>query len=187
MNDAQAVAQTLKNGGIAVIPTDTIYGIVARALDRAAVEKVYEAKGRTPSKPCIILISSIGDLAGFGVALAETQAAVAGSYWPGPVSIILPCPDSRLEYLHRGTHSLAFRLPDDERLLSLLKETGPLIAPSANPEGLPPATTVDEARAYFGDAAAYLDGGTRTGAPSILISLAEDGTVAVLRDNVAKK
>lgn len=182
MNIGVREAKSLTKGGVGVLPTDTLYGIVASALDEAAVERVYTLKGRTPAKPCIVLIASTDDLGLFGVALTDTQAGVAAKYWPGPVSIALPCGSGVGEYLHRGTHTLAFRIPKDEALREFLKIAGPLIAPSANPEGLPPATNLDEAKNYFGDRVDfYIDGGVRRGDPSTIITFGESGEVVVLR------
>ena len=172
----------LKRGGIGVIPTDTIYGIVASAFDQTAVGRVYALKKRTPTKPCIILISSIDDLALFSIELSSEQRAALVRYWPGPTSIIVPCGSDVPEYLQRGTGTLSFRLPNDLVLFDFLRESGPLIAPSANPEGFPPATTVLEARDYFNDSVDfYHDGGTRAGKPSTLIVLSPSGTATILR------
>lgn len=89
-------------------------------------------------------------------------------------------------YLHRGIKSLAFRLPKNKNLLKLLKQTGPLIAPSANPEGLPTPETLNQAIAYFGEQVKfYVDGGTLTSQPSTLIKL-ENDQVVVLRQGAYK-
>ena len=177
-----AQVDILKNGGIGVLPTDTLYGVVASARNKEAVERVYTLKGRAPAKPCIILISSLTDLSVFTVTLSPTLQSTLKKYWPGPTSIILPCAGEKFAYLHRGTHSLAFRLPKQEALIKLLQETGPLIAPSANPEGLTPAKTIEEARAYFGERVDfYEDGGTLTNPPSTLIRINENGEVEKLR------
>lgn len=171
------VSKTLAAGGVAVIPTDTLYGIVGQALNRDSVERIYKIKGRQPQKPFIILISNISQLAQFDVQPVDQL----GDYWPGPVSIILPCQRADLEYLHRGTGSLAFRLPAKADLRELIDITGPLVAPSANPEGQPPAETVEQAKNYFGDQIdTYLDGGNITGQPSRLIKI-QDGQVETLR------
>jgi L-threonylcarbamoyladenylate synthase len=175
-------AEILKKGGIGVIPTDTLYGIVACALHEQAVTRVYELKGRTPTKPCIILIPSVANLSAFGIFLTQEREKILSQYWPGPVSVILPCGTDVPEYLHRGTFTLAFRLPDDPQLLRFLEESGPLIAPSANPEGLPPATTTEEAKKYFGDNVDfYIDGGKRDGMPSTIIAFSEDNSVTIVR------
>lgn len=168
---------------VGVLPTDTLYGVVASALNEEAVRRVYALKGRTPTKPCIILIPSPEEVAAFGVTLSVERREVLARYWPGPVSIILSCGPDVPEYLHRGTGTLAFRVPNDERLASFLRRSGPLIAPSANPEGLQPAETIEAAKEYFGTRVDfYLDGGVRAGAPSKLIALDEHGSVTVLRD-----
>ncbi len=171
------IINILKRGGAGVLPTDTLYGIVGRTLSLEVVERIYHIKKRSPEKPPIILISSITDLRFFGV----EENPLVGKFWPGKVSIVLSCKNPEWEYLHRGTQTLAFRLPDSPELLEILKETGPLIAPSANPEGQPPAENIAEARAYFGESVDfYQDGGVVRSSPSTIISL-QNGTVQVLR------
>ena len=173
----------LKKGGIAVMPTDTLYGVVGSALSRTTVERIYELKGRNEKKPFIILILKIADLEKFGI--KDIPSSELKKYWPGKVSIILPLKRSsrkEFEYLHRGTNSLAFRLPDKKSLIEILKKTGPLVAPSANPEGLPPAENITEAKKYFGDEVdAYIAGGKLTGKASKIISISENGEVSILR------
>ena len=162
-------AEILRSGGVGVVPTDTLYGLLASALNEQAINRVYELKGRASDKKSIILISSIDDLEAFNVVLTEEQQKILSRLWPGSVSIVL-----------QG--GLAFRLPDDAHLISFLKESGPCIAPSANPGGLSPAETVEEAKKYFGDKVDfYLDGGKRAGQASTLINLDERGNITILR------
>jgi len=162
-------AELLKQGKIGVMPTDTLYGLVASAVNEEAIRRVYTIKKRAPEKRCIILIASLDDLERFNVSLTEQQKKVLAHVWPGPVSVVIS-----------GGH--AFRLPADERLVSFLKESGPVIAPSANPEGLPPAETIEEARKYFGDTVDfYIDSGRFPDLPSTLVALDEHGAVTVLR------
>lgn len=173
----------LKQGGIAVMPTDTVYGIVARAEDEIAVDKVYRVRQRNPDKPCIILIANIEELQKFSINLTQTQRENLKQFWPGPVSIIFACEDDRFSYLHRGTETLAFRIPGNEGLRDMLAKTGPLIAPSANPEGKPTATNIKEANEYFGYLVNfYLDGGDIAGSPSKLIKLEKNDTFTTLRE-----
>ncbi len=167
--------------GVGVIPTDTLYGIVGSALSKKAVARIYAAKGRDESKPFIVLISQISDLALFGIKLTLGQAEFLTSAWPGPVSVIIPCPLKKFEYLHRGTNSIAFRMPKNTAIHDLLKQTGPLVAPSANPQGKEPAHTIAEAKAYFKDAVDfYLPGGTKNAKPSTIVSLVS-GIPVILR------
>ncbi len=181
-----SVCRSLKHGKIGVVPTDTLYGLVGLAFNRKTVEKIYRLRRRTPLKPFIILISSIHDLAQFDVELEPAAAKLLAKVWPGKVSVVLSCHSKDLDYLHRKTQTLAFRLPDDHKLRSLLKQTGPLVAPSVNFEGQSPALTIAEAQNYFGDKIDfYLDCGKRVSEPSTLIKI-ENKKAVILRQGAAK-
>lgn len=176
------IIKILKDGGIGVLPTDTIYGLVGSALSKEAVEIIYHLKNRTPDKPLIILISSLTDLELFHIRLPEKVKKLLEEIWPNPLSIVLPCLEEKFVYLHRWTQTLAFRMPDDQKLLRMLTQTGPIVAPSANPEGEPPAENIKQAENYFGDKVDfYLDGGELSSKPSTLIKI--DGEkITVLRE-----
>ncbi len=177
----QDIVKIIKNGGVGVFPTDTLYGIVADALVAKSVERIYDIKSRNETKPFIILISNISDLSKFGIKLTKDQSQYLDSVWPGPVSVILPCALKKLQYLHRGTNSLAFRFPKNKKILELISATGPLVAPSANPEGLKPAETISVAKKYFGDKVDfYVSGGRKEGKPSTIVSMVS-GAPVVLR------
>lgn len=177
----QKIIDQIKIGEIGVIPTDTIYGLVGSAFSHEVVKKIYLVKNRDLNKPFIILISSISDLNKFNVDLTDQARRYLEIIWPGPISVILPCSDPKLEYLHRGTQSLAFRVPKNDYLLNFLTQTGPLVAPSVNPEGKPPASDINQAKQYFGDQIKfYLNGGTMLGQPSTLIKI-EENQIIILR------
>jgi len=175
----------LKKGGVGVIPTDTIYGIVGSAFSKNAVAKIYKLKRRNPKKPLIVLIGSLVDLKKFGV-WEKTDSAVKKrirNLWPGKVSIIFPCASKKFSYLHRGTKTIAFRLPAKKWIRKILVKTGPLIAPSANTETHPPAKTINEARAYFGNRVDfYIDGGKVFSKPSTLIKIKKGGGIDTIRN-----
>ena len=174
------------------MPTDTIYGLVGKAEAEEVVKRIYDLKKRLPEKPCIILISDVNELEKFSVELTAEQKSKLGEFWsfdssqdfqPRPTSIILDCPNDKFSYLHRGTNTLAFRMPAEENLRELITKVGPLLAPSANPEGLPPAKNINEARNYFGESLdLYVDGGEVEGKPSKLIKCSRDGSILVLRN-----
>ena len=109
------VTEILLNGGIGVMPTDTIYGIIGRALNEKTVERIYTIRKRMPSKPMIILISSFDDLKLFDVYPNKKTETKLNEIWPGKVSVVLPLENNfaqeKFYYLHRGTNTLAFRLP----------------------------------------------------------------------------
>ncbi|MEK7552032.1 MAG: L-threonylcarbamoyladenylate synthase [Patescibacteria group bacterium] len=171
----------LKSGGIGVILTDTIYGILGSALNPKTVERIYEVKGRNKNKPLIILISQLSDLRVFNIKLSLEIKKILSEYWPGKISIILPVSRKEFEYLHRGTKSLAFRFPKNKRLISLLEKTGPLVAPSANPQGKDPAKSIAEAKEYFGEKVDfYEEGKLKESKPSILIKVVGN-SVEVIR------
>jgi len=176
----------LKNGGVGVMPTDTIYGIVGSALSERSVKRIYKLRKRSSKKPMIILIGSIKDLGLFKIKLSRKQRKILGKLWPGKVSVVLPCKGKKFYYLHRGTQTLAFRLPKPKWLTSVLKKTGPLVAPSANLEGEKPASTAKEAKKYFRwQADFYWEKGKLNSKPSTLVSL-KNGKVEILREGIRR-
>ncbi|NTW27467.1 MAG: threonylcarbamoyl-AMP synthase [Candidatus Moranbacteria bacterium] len=183
----KTIAPILKLGGVGIVPTDTLYGIVGSALDKKTVERIYELRKRELGKPMIILISSLNDLKKFGVVCSAAQKNVLKKLWPGKVSVVFGCKLKKWEYLHRGKNSLAFRLPADEELVSLLKKVGPLVAPSANLAGKNPATTYLEAKKYFGEEVDfYVDWGKLKSKPSTIAEIGNDGELKVLREGAVK-
>ena len=178
-----ALIACLNEGGVVVIPTDTMYGVVARASDKQAVERIYRTRGRAPEKPCIMLVAGRWQITDNSL-WTDKHKHLADTYWPGALSLVAPTAHTE-PYLHRGTHTLAYRMPDRDDLRRLLTNTGPLLAPSANPEGSRPATTLLEAQAYFGDSVdGYVDGGTLAGdAPSTVAGIRE-GYIHIFRQGV---
>jgi tRNA threonylcarbamoyl adenosine modification protein (Sua5/YciO/YrdC/YwlC family) len=164
-------------GEIAIIPTDTVYGVVARAADPQAVARLYQLKHRE-GKPGTLVAANISQLVDLGIARHYLTSAEV--FWPGAVSVIIPC-DQTLFYLHQGTDSLAIRIPNDARLRELLQQTGTLLTSSANQPGDPPATTITEAKAYFGDQVDwYEDGGVVNREPSTVIKFVNNA-IEVMR------
>lgn len=175
------VIEALARGDIGVLMTDTLYGVVASANNERAVEKVYEARGRDRNKPCIVLIDSLDQIWDFEI--SDQHSELIERYWPGKVSIVLPAGKSTPEYIHRGGQTVAFRMPEDKELRALLRRSGPLVAPSANTAGNPPAVNIEQAEKYFGDVVDfYVDSGECTNlTPSKLIEIDKSGSVKVLR------
>lgn len=177
-DDFKKITQVLADGGVAVVRTDTIYGIIARASKKRAVEKVYEVKHRDPSKQCIILIPGSGSVREHSATIAKYSAPDQP-----PTSVVVPVTNEH-EWLLRGGDSLAYRVVRDEFLKKVVQAVGPVIAPSANPEGLPPARTIEEAKAYFGDQVdVYIDGGEvlEDVQPSRIIQVDTSGVVQQIR------
>jgi L-threonylcarbamoyladenylate synthase len=179
MTNLSDVADTLlRSGVIGVMPTDTVYGIVARAADPIAVARLYSLKKRE-HKPGTLIAADISQLVRLGIKHRYLQAV--SQYWPGAISIVIPCGDE-LSYLHLGLHSLAVRIPNDAQIVSMLSKTGPLLTRSADQPGEPPATTMNEAEGYFGDTVDfYVDGGNRSTIQSSTVLRVVDDAVEVLR------
>lgn len=166
-----------QTGQIAIIPTDTVYGVVARAADPQSIARLYKLKSRE-GKPGTLVAASIEQIVELGIERKYLEAA--NLFWPGAVSVITPC-DANLEYIHQGVKSLAFRIPNDPWLLKLLQQTGPLLTSSANQPGDQPATTIDEAKEYFGSQVEwYEDGGHKHNEASTIIKIV-DGDVLIIR------
>lgn len=180
-NYTKELAGALRKGAVGVLPTDTLYGLVASARIPDAVEKVYAFRKRNSKKPFIILIHSPEDVCLLGARIGVSERRVLKKVWPGRVSVILPCLGKRFRYLHRGANTLAFRVPSSKFLRNFLLKSGPLVAPSANPEGKKPAYSIREAERYFGNRVDfYCDKGKLSGKPSTLIAIS-GGAVRVLR------
>lgn len=180
MNDelvAQA-AQALLSGKPVVVRTETLYGIIALANSEAGVEAVYAAKKRNLKKQCIVLVAQAEDTGAYG----ETIAQYSSPSQP-PTSVVVPA-SGEPTWVLRGGNTIAYRVTRSAFLNQLIQQVGPVIAPSANPEGLPPARTIEEARAYFGDqVAVYIDGGEvpETVHASRVIAVHANGDIEELR------
>lgn len=171
-------------GAVGIIPTDTVYGVVARAVDKIAVERLYKLKHRD-KKPGTIIAASMEQLEELG--LKHRYLKAVEDYWPGPISIVIPCANPELAYLHQGQMSLAVRLPAESSLVQLLMQTGPLVTSSANPPGQSTAETLDQAKKYFSKSVDfYADGGDLSDHKASTIIRIVDDAIEVLRQGAVK-
>ncbi len=187
-NDWHKAEEFLNNDGVVVLPTDTLYGLVASVYLKKAVDKIYKIKQRDKRKALIVLISSIDDLDIFGVKLGNSQAKFLEKIWPGQVSVILPCRKAIYKYIHRGIGKIAFRMigPRNKNLYELIRVVGPIVAPSANKENDKPAETIKEAKNYFkGNVDIYINGGRKVSEASTLIRF-ENEQIEILRQGKVK-
>lgn len=179
-NSWQQAKEILENDGVVILPTDTLYGIIGRALSKKIVERIYDIKGRDKSKPFIVLITSYKDLNIYGVKIDENKAKILKKFWPGKVTVILPCHLKKFKYLHRGTNDIAFRMigKKNKNLHDLINKVGPLVAPSANPQDLKHADNIAQAKNYFGDKIdLYVSSGPKIGKSSTLVKFNGDELV----------
>jgi|GEM_PF-660215 L-threonylcarbamoyladenylate synthase len=148
-------------GGIGVLLTDTIYGLVGSARIPDASTKVMDVKGRK-DKPGTLIAANIQQLIDSGIQREYVKAAE--QFWPGPVTVVLPIKPG-LEYLDLGLHSLAVRVPDNPEIVTLLKEVGPLLTTSANRPNEPTVKSIEEAQEIFGNRLDFYVNGGRIESP----------------------
>lgn len=175
--------KAILSGGTGVLPTDTIYGLVASAADVTAVEDLYRLKHRH-HKPGTLIAANIDQLTELGI--ARRYATAVADLWPNPISVVLPV-SPELHYLSQDKPNIAVRIPDDKQINELLLKTGPLITSSANMPGEEPITEIKQAQKLFGDYVDfYVDGGYRDNSkPSTVIRIVDDA-IEVLREGAIK-
>jgi L-threonylcarbamoyladenylate synthase len=178
-NQVNQAIKAIKSRQIGVMPTDTIYGIVALASEQQLVERIYIAKQRPVQKPFIILISKLTHLDEFGITLSKEQKKSLDSLWPGEVSVIMPTTKEQLAYLHRGTSSLAIRLPKPSWLKDIIDSTGPIIATSANVADKVSIQDMEHIKKELPEMDFYINGEV-SNQPSRLAKLGENGQLSWL-------
>ena len=183
--DAAAV---LADGGLVVLPTDTVYGIAADAFDADAVAALLAAKGRGRAMPPPVLVASVAMLDVLGVDISEAARALAQAFWPGALTLVVNAQPSLQWDLGETAGTVALRMPDEATAIALLESTGPLAVSSANRTGMPAATSVGEAKGQLGARVArYLDGGPSKGGQASTIVDATSATLTILREGAISR
>ena len=157
---ARAV-EVLRQGGLVAIPTETVYGLAANALDEEAVAGIFRAKGRPASNPLIVHVADIAMARSLAAAWPATADAVATRFWPGPVTVVVPRGPRVPDIVTAGGSTVALRCPDHPLARRLIAEAGmPLAAPSANRSEAVSPTTAHHVLAGLGNRIdLILDGG----------------------------
>jgi L-threonylcarbamoyladenylate synthase len=179
--DITRAGALIRAGELVAFPTETVYGLGANALDPAAVEKIYAAKGRPATSPLIVHVSSIEMARSLVREWPERAEQLARIFWPGPLTLVLPKQPHVPDRVTAGLDTVGVRMPANPIAQELISEAGvPIAAPSANPFGGLSPTTAQHVREALGDdVAMVLDGGrTTVGIESTVLSLA--GSDAVL-------
>lgn len=155
-----AAAEAIAAGRLAVVPTDTVYGIAADAFSPVAVERLLAAKGRGRDMPPPVLVAAPATLDALVDTVPAWLRATIEEFWPGPLTVICRQQPSLTWDLGDTRGTVAVRMPDNPVALAVLRRTGPLAVSSANRSGAPAATTIEAAHEMFADAVdTYLDGG----------------------------
>lgn len=184
--DIRRAAELLRQGRLVAFPTETVYGLGADAFNEGAVRAVYEVKGRPPINPLIVHVSG-PEMARLVVAPGawnEQADQLTRTFWPGPLSIILPKSRSIPGIVTAGSANVAVRCPDHPVALALLFEFGgPLVGPSANPSGMISPTRAEHVRDAFSPEVVFvLEGGAcRGGIESTVVSLVDPRHPRILR------
>jgi L-threonylcarbamoyladenylate synthase len=181
--DIEKAKQILQQSGLVAIPTETVYGLAANALDKDAVLKIFEAKNRPHFDPLIIHTDSLEKVKQFVSGFPEWAEQLAKAFWPGPLTLLLPKNKLIPDLVTSGLPQVAIRMPNHSLTLKLLKSLDfPLAAPSANPFGYISPTKAEHVAAQLeGNVGYILDGGScEVGLESTIVGF-EDGKITVYR------
>jgi tRNA threonylcarbamoyl adenosine modification protein (Sua5/YciO/YrdC/YwlC family) len=165
------VMTTLREPDLAVVPTDTVYGVIADAFRPKATMALRDAKELAPTAPLTVLIRSPRQVTGMVSDIPEAADRLMASYWPGPLTLVLPASDGLTWDV--GTRTVvALRMPTEELLLDVIADIGPIVCSAAVLPGGELPTTVERARTALGDRVGlYVDGGPRLGPWSTVVDL----------------
>lgn len=183
MNEIERAAEILRTGGVVAFPTETVYGLGADARNEDAVRSIFTIKGRPADHPLIVHLASAAQAGEWAAEISEPARRLMTSFWPGPLTLVLPARIDVPRAVTGGQDSVALRAPNHPMALALLRAFGGgLAAPSANRFGAVSPTEARHVRASLGDAVdQVLDGGPcRYGLESTIVSLL-DGCPQVLR------
>lgn len=178
--DLHKAATLLQQGFPLAIPTETVYGLAANALDENAVKKIYTVKNRPLNNPLILHIGNKTDIEKYTLNIPEIAYQLIDKFWPGPLTLLLPKKNNVPEIITHGMHRVAVRMPNHPLTLKLLNLLPfPLAAPSANPSGYISPTNVNHVQQQIGDKIPYiLDGGSCTqGIESTIIGFENNETI----------
>jgi L-threonylcarbamoyladenylate synthase len=167
----ERISAALDAGGVALVPTDTVYGLACRPDAADAVQAIYDLKARPRDRRLPIIVSGEEDARRLGLTWSDDASLLAQSFWPGALTIAVGVGDRPAPWLE-GRDEVALRAPADELLLALASQSGPFLMTSANRHGAPTPEALEPVLgALYGEPAVALDGGTRGGAASTLVNV----------------
>lgn len=175
--DIQEVANLLRGGKVIAIPTETVYGLGANALDSNAVKKIFEAKGRPSDNPLIVHIATLDQLDELVTNVSDISRKLIDAFWPGPLTLVFHRKEGIPNVVTAGLSSVAVRMPAHPITLNIIKTANiPIAAPSANRSGKPSPTTAEHVLTDLkGLIDGIVDGGaTGIGVESTVIDVSEE-------------
>jgi len=170
MPNVAAAADTIRNGELVIYPTETVYGLGADALDPDAVERVFDAKGRSRDKPISLAVPDVEAALGYTDPTGLEQEFMH-EFLPGPVTVLVERREMVPDILTAGRDQVGVRVPDHDLALSLLADVAPITATSANVSGQPSARRVADLDSITDSAAVVLDGGETGGTGSTVVDV----------------
>ena len=174
--DAEKAADIIKCGGLAAVPTETVYGLAANGLSPEAVEKIYKVKGRPEAKPISLLVTGMEQAEALCRDIPEDAYRLAEAFFPGPLTMILKKRDTVPDIVTAGGATVGIRCPAQDLTLEIIRLAGvPLAAPSANISGQPSPKSLDAVLGYFdGKIECAVDGGKcSVGIESTIVDMTE--------------
>ena len=180
----EEAGRIIRDGGIVVFPTETVYGIGANGLDPDCCRSIYEAKGRPSDNPLILTVPDQAGAKKIAASVSPTAQKLLDTFWPGPLTIIFPRKACVPDAATGGLDTVAVRCPDHAIAHAFLQAAGvPVAAPSANLSGRPSPTTAEEvAHDMNGRVDMIIDGGPcHIGVESTIVECNDDGGVTILR------
>ncbi len=181
-SDLDAALAALREDGAIVYPTETFYGLGARAFSPTAVAAVARLKGRDAGKPIALIVADETMLARVVARVPAAAHRLARAFWPGPLTLVLPARADLPAALTAGSGMIGVRVSSHPLAQALVTALGePITATSANPGGAEPALDVAAARRFFGDAVVYVDGGRLAGGLGSTVLLVADDAARVIR------
>ena len=169
----EEISQCLLNGGVALLPTDTVYGLAASPLHPKAVARIFSLKARPQTHNLPIMVASASDIAALGVDMNDNvQKLLASDYVPGDITMVVGFKSTPSVSWLEGREEVAIRIPNHPKMLAILEKTGPLLVTSANRHGNPTTPlTVAEVLADLTDAPDLaIDGGIVENIPSTIVN-----------------
>ena len=187
-NELNEIVNILKNDGVVIFPTETVYGIGCNAFSKKAIDRVYKAKQRPRDKAVNILVSSVDEIKKYAIISSKLEEEIITKYMPGPITLILKKKKGFGEYFTSDNDTIGVRIPNNKIILEILKNIDfPLIAPSANLSGKPSGVNPKEIMKDFKSTAdAIIDGGESSLKVSSTIVKVENNEIKVLRQGTLK-
>lgn len=183
-DELAAAGRILREGGIVAFPTETVYGLAASAEHPEAVKRLYALKGRSRAQAMTVMVANVEAVRSRVASIPPRAAELMQRFWPGPLTLVLDAAPHTADTPQSVAGTIGFRLPSHPLARGLVEAAGvPLLVPSANRAGEPPATTAEEVlRIFPGELELVIDGGPSRGGVSSTVVRVEGDKVTVLRE-----